>query len=194
MINFNKIKYHSSYGVSRQLPNSDIPEIVFVGKSNVGKSSLLNKLTNNKKLAKVSSTPGKTTTINFFEAQDSFFVDLPGYGFAKRSKNEKNRWEELIEGYFEQNRNIPLVIILIDIRHEPTNLDLQMIEYVKQCGYPYIIVCTKADKLSKQKIKNCVNKLKKNIKESEHINILAVSSINGHNILELKNIIELVLQ
>lgn len=193
MLNFNKTQFLASYGISTQLPCSKNAEISFVGKSNVGKSSLLNCLCNNKKLAKVSSSPGKTTTINFFDMNGNILVDLPGYGFAKRSKQEKLRWQELIEGYFSQDRNFALVIILIDIRHKPTNLDLQMINYIRELGLPFIICFTKADKLSKQKAINASKSLEKLIDPSEHIQTILTSSNTKLGINELKEHIDLAI-
>lgn len=193
-INFNNIKFEASYGTSSQLPYSKKQEIAFVGKSNVGKSSLINKLCNNNKIAKVSAQPGKTTTINFFKLNDFYFVDLPGYGYAKRSKQEKQRWQELIEGYFVQNRMFSLIVILLDIRHNPTELDINMINYICELGLPFVIVLTKADKLSKQKINNAKNNINKLINPNDHMQIIACSSYNGQGIQELKNLISLVLQ
>ena len=149
-MNFNNVSFERSFGVSNQLPESTLPEVSFAGRSNVGKSSLINKLFNRKGLAKVSQTPGKTATINFFNSQDTRFVDLPGYGFAQVSKAEKGRWSELIEGYFNQDRNFALVVSLIDIRHAPSDLDHNMIEFLQDAELPYMVVRTKADKLSRQ--------------------------------------------
>ncbi len=131
------------------MPASNLPEIVFSGKSNVGKSSLLNRLVNRKALARVSATPGKTATINFYRLMDCRFVDLPGYGYAKVSKSEKERWASLVEGYFAQQRQIALVIQLIDMRHKPSANDLQMIDFLQGMGAPFAVVCTKSDKLNK---------------------------------------------
>lgn len=118
-MNFNKVVFERSFGTSAQLAPSSLPEVAFAGRSNVGKSSLLNKLFNRKGLAKVSQTPGKTATINFFVTDEARFVDLPGYGYARVSKSEHVRWSELIEGYFNQERNLALVASLIDILHFP---------------------------------------------------------------------------
>ena len=117
-MNFHNASFKAAYGTSEQLPASTLPEVSFAGRSNVGKSSLLNKLMYRKGLAKVSSTPGKTATINFYDVDGVDFVDLPGYGYAKVSKAEKGRWSELIEGYFNQERIFALVVSLIDIRHD----------------------------------------------------------------------------
>src|SRR5699024_8784442 len=114
------VTFELAAGRKDQLPKADVPEIVFSGKSNVGKSSLINKLVNRKALARVSATPGKTATINFYRLPDCRLVDLPGYGYAKVSKGERDRWASLVEGYFAQKRNVALVIQLVDMRHKPT--------------------------------------------------------------------------
>ena len=139
------------YGTVAQLPFSSRPEVSFAGRSNVGKSSLINKLFNRKGLAKVSSTPGKTATINFFDAKNVHFVDLPGYGFAKVPKSEKQRWASLIDGYFQQERRHALVCSLVDIRHDASPLDVNMLAFLQELGLPYAVVFTKADKLSATK-------------------------------------------
>ena len=143
----NNAVFESSYGTAAQLPASDLPEIVFAGKSNVGKSSLINKLFNRKNLARVSAVPGKTTTINFFRAGDVRFADLPGYGYAKRSKAEILRWSELMEGYFAGGRDIRLVVQLLDMRHPPTKDDIVMLQFLTESGVPFAAALTKCDKL-----------------------------------------------
>lgn len=148
-MNFQKIEFELSAGREDQLPSSDLPEIVFSGRSNVGKSSLINKLVNRKALARVSSTPGKTATINFFQAEGCRFVDLPGYGYAKVSKSEKERWAGLVEGYFAQERKIALVLQLVDMRRDPTDDDFNMIDFLLGSDFPFIVICTKKDKLNK---------------------------------------------
>ena len=150
-IRYEQVRYLASYGTVEQLPQSKAPEVSFVGRSNVGKSSLINKLFNRKSLAKVSGKPGKTANINFFEADGIHFVDLPGYGFAQRSQAEKQRWADLIDAYFTSERSHNLVVALVDIRLDAQALDLQMIDYLKVAGLPFIIALTKADKLSRQK-------------------------------------------
>ena len=124
-MNFNNVTFERSFGISSQLPPSTLPEVAFAGRSNVGKSSMLNALFGRKSLAKVSQKPGKTSTINFFATEGARFVDLPGYGYARVAKSEKGRWAELIEGYFNQDRNFALVVSLVDIRHEAQQLDLE---------------------------------------------------------------------
>ena len=146
-MNYNNAIFEKSFGISAQLPPSVTPEITFSARSNVGKSSLLNKLFNRKSLARVSSVPGKTVTINFYGVDNAKFVDLPGYGYAKLSKQEKERFGELMEGYFHSERNIKLVVQLVDLRHKPSADDYAMLDFLKQMDIPVIVVCTKADKL-----------------------------------------------
>ena len=148
-MNINNVKFEASFGTAKQLPPSDLPEIVFAGKSNVGKSSLINKFFNRKSLARVSAVPGKTTTINFFTLEGVRFADLPGYGYAKRSAAEIRRWGELMEGYFAQGRQIKLVVQLLDMRHDPTADDRTMLRFLTEAGYPFVCVLTKCDKLKK---------------------------------------------
>lgn len=148
---YDKAEFKAAYGTFGQLPASDLPEIAFAGRSNVGKSSLLNKLFQRKSLARVSSVPGKTVTINFYGAENVNFVDLPGYGYAKVAKTEKQRWAEMMEGYFNSDRNIKLVVQLVDMRHPPTKDDIMMMEFLQANGYEFIVVMTKSDKLKKKK-------------------------------------------
>lgn len=150
----NNVKFLMSCGVSSQLPASDLPEVVFSGRSNVGKSSLINRITNRKGIARVSATPGKTATINFFSLKDFMLVDLPGYGYAKVSDSEKERWAELVEGYFADDRKFALVVQICDIRHKPTADDIQMFEYLSANNFPFIVVLTKKDKLNKTELNN----------------------------------------
>ena len=146
-MNYNNVVFEAAYGTAKQLPPSDLPEVVFAGKSNVGKSSLLNKLFNRKSLARVSSVPGKTTTVNFFRAGDVRFADLPGYGYAKRSAAEIRRWSDLMEGYFAGERQILLLVQLLDMRHDPTADDRTMLRFLTDAGVPFLCALTKCDKL-----------------------------------------------
>ena len=148
-MNYNKATFDRAFGISAQLPPADGIEIAFAGRSNVGKSSLLNRLFNRKSLARVSSVPGKTVTVNFYDVDGVHFVDLPGYGYAKISKAEKKRFGELMEGYFQSGRPIRLVVQLIDMRHKPSADDIMMLEFLVDNGFPFIIVLTKSDKLNK---------------------------------------------
>ncbi len=183
---FDIIDFEASYGTSNQLPLSTKPEIVFSGRSNVGKSSLMNKLFNRKNLARVSSVPGKTITVNFFKGDGVYFVDLPGYGYAKRDKGEKKRWADLMEGYFQSERNIPLVVQLIDMRHAPSNDDMIMLSFMKEAGISFVIALTKCDKLNKSETEKRREELKKELSEYENIVKIEFSSITGKGVEELK--------
>ena len=143
-MNYNKADFIASYGISSQLPESDRPELSFSGRSNVGKSSLINKLCSRKNLARVSSTPGKTATINFYSVDDCYFVDLPGYGYAKVSNADRERWDDLINSYFEAPRHHTLLVQLIDCRHAPSADDLQMLKYLHYHNIPFVVALTKA--------------------------------------------------
>lgn len=189
-MNYNVVEFKGAYGTSAQIPPSKRPEVSFVGRSNVGKSSLINKLFNRKKLAKVSSMPGKTSTINFFGNDEIDFVDLPGYGYAKVAKSEKVRWSEMINGYFDQYRYYALVISLIDIRHPATALDEQMVEFLTACELPFVIALTKADKVSRSQAQRQVAALRKQLNLSREIEIVVCSSENGTGFDELRRCIE----
>lgn len=189
-MNYNTAKFEQSYGVSAQLPVSDVPEVVFSGRSNVGKSSLLNKLFNRKQLARVSSVPGKTITINFFDVDGYKFVDLPGYGYAKISKQEKDRFAELMEGYFNSKRNIKLVVQLVDMRHKPSVDDIGMIEFLKHNDIPFIIVMTKADKLKVKEYKKRLKESENELIAAENVPLIPFSSVTGEGADEIKRLIE----
>ncbi|MDN4469594.1 ribosome biogenesis GTP-binding protein YihA/YsxC [Gordonibacter sp. RACS_AR68] len=188
-MNFNNVRFERSFGTSAQLTPSTAPEVAFSGRSNVGKSSLLNKLFNRKGLAKVSQTPGKTATINFFDGDGVTFVDLPGYGYAKVSKSEKARWSELIEGYFNQDRSFALVVALVDIRHEASELDENMIHFLREADLPFVVALTKADKLSRQQQMKQKAALKRQLALGDDASMVVTSSAKGDGIEELRKII-----
>lgn len=188
-MNFNNVRFERSFGTSAQLTPSTAPEIAFSGRSNVGKSSLLNKLFNRKGLAKVSQTPGKTATINFFDGDGVTFVDLPGYGYAKVSKSEKARWSELIEGYFNQDRSFALVVALVDIRHEASELDENMIRFLREADLPFVVALTKADKLSRQQQMKQKAALKRQLALGDDASMVVTSSAKGDGMEELRKII-----
>ncbi len=145
-----KAQFITSLDAFRDYPGIGRPEIAMVGKSNVGKSSMINRLTNNGKLARTSAEPGKTRLINLFNLNDEIvLVDLPGYGFAKVSRGEKQRWAGMIEGYLAQSKNLKRVLMLVDMRHQPTNDDIDMVNYLRHYGIPFTVAATKADKLSR---------------------------------------------
>lgn len=189
-MNFHIVEFEAAYGKSRQIPESDMPEIVFSGKSNVGKSSLINKILYRKSIARVSATPGKTTTINFFRLSDVRFADLPGYGYAKVSKSEKDRWAELVEGYFAQDRNIALIVQICDIRHSPTKDDMSMIEFLYNSGYPFIIALTKLDKLKSSQRQIRIQALKDELSQFEGVELFPCSSQSGEGIETIRSKIE----
>ena len=188
-MNFNNVRFERSFGTSAQLTPSTAPEVAFSGRSNVGKSSLLNKLFNRKGLAKVSQTPGKTDTINFFDGDGVTFVDLPGYGYAKVSKSEKARWSELIEGYFNQDRSFALVVALVDIRHEASELDENMIRFLREADLPFVVALTKADKLSRQQQMKQKAALKRQLALGDDASMVVTSSAKGDGMEELRKII-----
>ncbi|MDO5717984.1 MAG: ribosome biogenesis GTP-binding protein YihA/YsxC [Tissierellia bacterium] len=143
-----------------QYPEEDLPEIAFAGRSNVGKSSFINAVLNRKNLARTSSKPGKTRTVNFYLVNEEFrFVDLPGYGYAAVSKNEKEKWAGFIEDYLNTRNSLREVILLVDIRHEPTNQDLQMYEWIRAYGFTGYIIATKADKISRGQYQKALKKI-----------------------------------
>lgn len=189
-MNYNKAQFERAYGLLSQLPESKEPEIAFAGRSNVGKSSLLNKLFNRKQLARVSSVPGKTVTINFYDVDNVKFVDLPGYGYAKLSKQELSRFGELMEGYFKTDRNIALVVQLIDMRHPLTKDDMGMINFMKEMNMPFIIVMTKADKLKKKAYEERLKLSRQELAFAGDVHIIPFSAVTGQGINGIKNYIE----
>lgn len=184
--------FETSAGVSGQLIPSTLPEIAFSGRSNVGKSSLINKLLNRKALARTSATPGKTATINFYKLTNMRLVDLPGYGYAKLSASEKQRFSQTIEHYFDDDRDLRLVLQLIDMRHPPTANDLQMLEYLVECEIPFVIVLTKADKLNKTEREKRLFALKDELADYEGIKCIPFSAVNGEGVEALREILDKV--
>ena len=166
-----------------QYPDASLDEIAFVGRSNVGKSSLLNLLTNRKSLARVSGNPGKTRTINFYLINDAFrFVDLPGYGYAKVSKSITADWDRMMDDFFKQRKNLKRVVQLVDIRHEPSKLDVQMYEYLRSYGLDGLVCATKADKISgNQKQKNL--SIIRNLGKEDKIVPVSALKKTGHDVL-----------
>lgn len=182
-------EFETSAGVSSQLLLSDVPEVAFSGRSNVGKSSLINRLVGRKALARTSATPGKTATINFYRLPSMRLVDLPGYGYAKVSDSERRRWSELIEGYFNDDRDMRLVLQLIDMRHPPSKDDYHMLEYMVECGIPFIIVLTKADKLNKTERAARLAALEQELSDYEGVLCVPFSAVNGEGAERLREIL-----
>lgn len=185
-MNYNRSEFQASYGISSQLPAADRPEFAFSGRSNVGKSSLINKLCNRKNLARVSATPGKTATINFYRVDTAYFVDLPGYGFAKVSNAERARWDELINGYFEAARPLKLLVQLLDCRHDPSADDRQMLEYLRYHRIPFVVVLTKADKLKKSEVAPCLARFEEICAEYGCRRVFLTSAEKGTGVDEVR--------
>ena len=178
-MDFCNASFEASAGLTNQLLPSTLPEVVFSGRSNVGKSSLINKLVNRKALARVSATPGKTATINFYHAGAFRLVDLPGYGYAKVSQAEKKRWAQLVEGYFAQDRKFCLIVQIVDMRHPPTKDDMQMINFLYQSGSPFIIVLTKKDKLNQSQSMQRMKSLRDELASYRNIPLFPFSALKG---------------
>lgn len=189
-MNFNEVCFEFAAGLAEQLPESDLPEIVFSGHSNVGKSSLINKLVQRKALARVSSQPGKTATINFYKLKEFRLVDLPGYGYAKVSKVEKERWANLVEGYFAQRRKCALIIQILDLRHPPTDDDLNMVDFLYRSGYKFAVVLTKSDKLKKTQYEKQIEYYKDIFSTIEGIELIPFSAQTGSGQDEVRKLIE----
>lgn len=169
-----------------QYPLPELPEIAFAGRSNVGKSSLLNLLTNRRNLARTSGSPGKTRTINFYRINDEFrIVDLPGYGYAKISKSQSEGWGAMMEEYLEHRENLVKVIQLVDIRHAPSVQDVQMYEYLKHFGLAGIVIATKADKVSTNEKQKCISVIRKTLGLSAEDTVIPVSTLKrtGYDVL-----------
>lgn len=186
---FSNAIFEMAVGLSSQLPVSDLEEVVFCGRSNVGKSSLINKIFNRKSLARVSSKPGKTGTINFYKVKNIRFVDLPGYGYAKVSFSEKKRWAELMESYFISKRNIKLVIQIIDMRHPPSKNDLQMLDFLFSKNVNFIIVMTKSDKINKSERNERLSSIDSELGKFRNIRRIVFSAVTGEGLDNLKEVI-----
>lgn len=162
----------------KQYPKSALPEIALAGRSNVGKSSFINTLIDRKKLARTSSKPGRTQTLNFYLIENKFhFVDLPGYGYAKVSKQERAKWGEMIDEYFANRKQLQAVVSLIDMRHDPTEGDIQMYDFLKYYNFPVILVATKADKLAKNKKNQQISRIKELLDFDDNDSFVVFSTV-----------------
>ena len=171
------VRFEVSAVSEKQYPKSDMPEVVLVGKSNVGKSSFINTMINRKNLARTSSEPGKTRQINFYNVDDKFyFVDLPGYGFSKMSKQEQVKVGSFIEHYLSTRKQIALIVFLIDVRHPPTENDVLMYDYIINTGFPCLILANKVDKLAPTKVDDAVKKLQNQLNPLKDLKFLPFSS------------------
>jgi GTP-binding protein len=191
---FDNAVFECAAGTAQQLIASDLPEVAFAGRSNVGKSSLLNRLLNRKSLARVSAVPGKTVTVNFFRLPSCRFVDLPGYGYAKVSFSEKERWAQLVEGYFTSGRDLRLVVQLIDMRHPMSEQDAQMLAFLRDSGIPCAVALTKCDKLNKTERENMLLTHCEAITKFGAIPVVPFSATKGEGVTELQGIISRALE
>jgi GTP-binding protein len=191
MLNYQTADFVASYGLSSQLPAADRPEIAFSGRSNVGKSSLINKLCSRKNLARVSATPGKTATLNFYSVDGCYLVDLPGYGFAKVSNADRQRWNDLIDRYFAASElRCTLLVQLLDARHAPSAEDRQMLQYLQYHRIPYVIALTKADKLKKSELTAAAEQFRADAEQYGCKAVLLTSAENGLGVESLREWID----
>ena len=181
--------FELSAGLVHQLPASNLPEVAFSGRSNVGKSSLINRLLNRKALARTSATPGKTATINFYRLDTLRLVDLPGSGYAKVSDAEKRRWKGLIEGYLEADRELCLVVQLLDARHAPSADDRTMLDYLVQREIPFLVVLTKMDKLNVTQRVQRLQAFQEEFASLEGLTVVPFSAVTGEGTQELRKIL-----
>lgn len=175
----------------KQYPKENLPEFAFAGRSNVGKSSFINAMLNRKNLARTSSTPGKTRTINFYKVNDDLrLVDLPGYGYAKIAKSEKEKWAGIINRYLENRENLLETILLVDIRHEPTALDKQMYDYILDSGFSGIVIATKKDKIKRSQVDKQISLIAKKLGVEHRENIIPFSSAKKDEVEDMWFIFE----
>ena len=186
-----KVSLETVCGITSKLPENTLPEIAFAGKSNVGKSSLINGIMNRKSLARTSAQPGKTQTINFYNVNDAFYlVDLPGYGYARVSEEVKAKWGKMVERYLRQSRQLRAVFLLIDIRHEPSANDRQMYDWILSQGYHPIIIATKLDKLNRSQVPAAVKRVREGLKLEKGTVVLPFSALTKQGREEIYEVIE----
>ena len=171
-----------------QYPDEGIPEIALVGRSNVGKSSIVNTLLNRRNFARTSSTPGKTRTINFYLINNEFFfVDLPGYGYAKIAKSEKEKWGKIMERYLADREELCAIFLLVDIRHEPSNDDVMMYEWIKHFGYKCVVIATKSDKISRGQYQKHISIIRKKLQLEKDEKVIPISSLKKTGVEDVWN-------
>ena len=178
-------------GPTSKLPDTGMPEVAFAGRSNVGKSSLINGIINRKKLARTSSQPGKTQTINFYQVNKEFFlVDLPGYGYAAASAKAREAWGKMIEKYLNTSGNLKAVFLLLDIRHEPSKNDVMMFDWIMKSGFKPIIVATKLDKIKRSQIQKQIKILRTGLHAGKDIQVLPFSALSKQGVEEIRAVID----
>lgn len=191
LVKINKAELEKVAVLEKQYPLANLPEFAFAGRSNVGKSSFINAMLNRKNLARTSSTPGKTRTINFYKVNDDLrLVDLPGYGYAKVAKSEKEKWSGIINRYLETRENLLETILLVDIRHEPTDLDKQMYDYILHSGFSGIVIATKKDKIKKSQVDKHISVIAKKLGVEHRENIIPFSSSEKDEVKDMWFIFE----
>ena len=190
-----KVSLETVCGITSKLPENTLPEIAFAGKSNVGKSSLINGIMNRKSLARTSAQPGKTQTINFYNVNDAFYlVDLPGYGYARVSEEVKAKWGKMVERYLRQSRQLKAVFLLIDIRHEPSANDRQMYDWIISQGYHPIIIATKLDKLKRSQVPSALKTVRERLKAGKETIILPFSALTKQGREEIYEVIDRLIE
>ena len=190
-MNVNNVSLETVCGITSTLPENTLPEFAFAGKSNVGKSSLINAMINRKSLARTSAQPGKTQTINFYNVEDAlYFVDLPGYGYAKVSQEIKEKWGKMIERYLKKSKQLKLVFLLIDIRHEPSANDKNMYEWIEYNGFEPVIIATKLDKINRSQVQKHIKMLRTGLGLKKETILIPFSSETKQGKEELWSIID----
>ncbi len=190
-MNVNNVSLETVCGITSTLPENSLPEFAFAGKSNVGKSSLINSLINRKSLARTSAQPGKTQTINFYNVEEQlYFVDLPGYGYAKVSQETKEKWGKMIERYLKKSKQLKLVFLLIDIRHEPSANDKNMYEWIEYNGFEPVIIATKLDKINRSQVPKHIKMLRTGLGLKKETILIPFSSETKQGKEEIWEIIE----
>lgn len=191
MFHVTKVNLETVCGITSTLPDNQLPELAFAGKSNVGKSSLINALMNRKSYARTSAQPGKTQTINYYNINEQlYFVDLPGYGYAKVSEAIRARWGKLIEDYLHQSKMLRLVFLLVDIRHEPSNNDKIMYQWITDHGYNPVIIATKSDKIKRSQIVKHVKMIRTGLDVEPGTPIIPFSALSKQGRDEIYELIE----
>ena len=179
-LNLNRAEFIRSAAAPKQFIRSPLPKVAFAGRSNVGKSSVINRIVNRKQFAKVGATPGKTVHVNYFEIDGKmYFVDLPGYGFAKVSQNERDRWAGLMESFFAENETFDVGVLIVDARHKPTEDDIRMTEYFRNAGHEFVVLANKLDKLKKSEIEPSMALIRQTLSLDEGTELIPFSAEKG---------------